>query len=516
MRLHATLTMPIASLALACVATPLAAAECSSDVTQLDRGERRPALICGADIAADVQLEGFAEAGIRVTYQQHLRRCSLERKEPGLYLWLEADADARATTLELRAPGGKAYCEPLPIAVPPRRVAEATLVAAPKLGEGAHRLEIRGADLGDACRDGLEFPTDPWTPSLSLLPGTAPSCDASGVRADIVVRGGQRFPARVLIGDTAVAWIKPPPPEWAGTMRPEDAKFIDVDGYRTRYFEAGSGADAVILIHGGQPDPVSPTAESWRPNFESLAREFRVIAYDALGSGFTDAPRDEQTYRNFYGALADHLYGLIRALGIERAHLVGSSQGGWPVLRLALDHPELVKCAVSVDTVMAPFTRDSPGLAVFAYTLNHVHPATGPTAESLMRERLIVAETWNNVDPADALARLEFVRLPKLEEAKRELARLQMSPGSPTFRKQREEALAQLAAGKLQVPHLAVWGYDDKLATIQQGLDFFRTASVSPAPTELTVFNNAGHIPQVEYPELFNTAVLNFCGRFRK
>jgi pimeloyl-ACP methyl ester carboxylesterase len=91
-----------------------------------------------------------------------------------------------------------------------------------------------------------------------------------------------------------------------------------------------------------------------------------------------------------------------------------------------------------------------------------------------------------------------------------------MSPGHPAFRKLREEALAELAAGRLAVPHLVLWGYDDRLATIAQGLEFFRIASASPGATELVVMNGAGHIPQIEYPEAFNQAVVGFCGRYRE
>jgi pimeloyl-ACP methyl ester carboxylesterase len=490
------------------------AAECSSDLARLDRGERRPVLICGADIAPDVEVRGLEGTGIAIGYRQHLRRCSLEDNGPGLYLWLEAAADARPAALELRSPGGAHYCQDMPIAVEPRRLAGPAALHATE-EPGRYRLEVRGAGLESACREGLRFPPDPWSPTLALRPGSTPACDARGLRAEVVLRGSQRMPSRALLGDGALAWVPAPVPPWAGTLRPEQAKFVDVGGYRTRYFEAGGGPDTVILVHGGQPDPVSPTAESWRQNVAALAREFRVIAYDALGSGLTEAPRDEATYRRFYEAVADHLLGLIRALGIRRAHLVGSSQGGWPVLRLALDHPDLVKCAVSVDTVMAPFTRDAPGLAVFAYTLNHVHPASGPTAESLLRERRTVAYGWNNLDPQEVAERMQFVRLGKLEEAKAALARLQMSPGHPAFRSLREAALAELAGGRLTVPHLVVWGYDDRLATIAQGLEFFRIASASPAPTELWVVNQAGHIPQAEHPDAFNRAVIGFCGRYR-
>jgi hypothetical protein len=59
-----------------------------------------------------------------------------------------------------------------------------------------------------------------------------------------------------------------------------EAKFVDVEGVRTRYFEGGQGED-LILVHGGQW-PATASADGWRPIFDHLAARFSVYAFDKL------------------------------------------------------------------------------------------------------------------------------------------------------------------------------------------------------------------------------------------
>jgi len=64
---------------------------------------------------------------------------------------------------------------------------------------------------------------------------------------------------------------------------------IEVDGIRTRYFDAGVGKP-LVLIHGGQYGLLY-SAYSWSSVFRILSTRFRVIAFDRLGMGFTDNPK---------------------------------------------------------------------------------------------------------------------------------------------------------------------------------------------------------------------------------
>lgn len=110
--------------------------------------------------------------------------------------------------------------------------------------------------------------------------------------------------------------------------------YFDSDGVRIHYTVEGAG-DPVILVHG-----FAANADlNWRlPGVtKALAKEFRVIALDNRGHGLSDKPHDPQQY----GAeMVEDIVRLMDHLGIEKAHVVGYSMGGFITLRLAIAHPE--------------------------------------------------------------------------------------------------------------------------------------------------------------------------------
>jgi hypothetical protein len=67
-----------------------------------------------------------------------------------------------------------------------------------------------------------------------------------------------------------------------------EEKYIDADGYRTRYFEGGSGP-AMVMVHGGQW-PSTASAIHFAAIFDHLTPHYHVYAFDKLGMGYTDVP----------------------------------------------------------------------------------------------------------------------------------------------------------------------------------------------------------------------------------
>ncbi|WP_370618161.1 alpha/beta fold hydrolase [Mumia sp. Pv 4-285] len=104
-------------------------------------------------------------------------------------------------------------------------------------------------------------------------------------------------------------------------------QYVEVGGLSIGFEHAGSGP-VVLLAHGFVGDARS----TWGSQIEALADEFTVIAWDAPGMGGSSDPPEE------FGmdAYADCLAGFLRALQIERAHLVGLSFGA--ALALATFH----------------------------------------------------------------------------------------------------------------------------------------------------------------------------------
>jgi pimeloyl-ACP methyl ester carboxylesterase len=119
-------------------------------------------------------------------------------------------------------------------------------------------------------------------------------------------------------------------------------KKLRVKGLEVRYFEAGEGAP-VVLLHGAS---LGSSADVWARNLGPLAAHgLRVVAPDLPGFGETGNPTDHSlAYRR------DFVLGLMDALGIARASIVGHSQSGRIALDLALRHPERVAKAVVVGT----------------------------------------------------------------------------------------------------------------------------------------------------------------------
>jgi 2-hydroxymuconate-semialdehyde hydrolase len=107
----------------------------------------------------------------------------------------------------------------------------------------------------------------------------------------------------------------------------ESRKFIDVDGLRTCYYEAGAGP-TVVLLHGGEHGGCSEIC--WQFNFAQLARDFRVIAPDWLGYGKTAKVHD---FESGAERRLNHMRRFIETLAIEEAHFVGSSMGGTLALK---------------------------------------------------------------------------------------------------------------------------------------------------------------------------------------
>ncbi len=117
------------------------------------------------------------------------------------------------------------------------------------------------------------------------------------------------------------------PPELAGVRH----DYVDAGGLRTHVAIAGpEQAPPVLLVHGWPQN-----WWCWRAVIPALAEQFRVIAPDLRGHGWTEAPGSGYDKRQ----LALDLLGLLDAIGLERVTWVGHDWGGWTGLLAALETP---------------------------------------------------------------------------------------------------------------------------------------------------------------------------------
>ncbi|HJW25080.1 MAG TPA: alpha/beta fold hydrolase [Rhodocyclaceae bacterium] len=266
---------------------------------------------------------------------------------------------------------------------------------------------------------------------------------------------------------------------------PEIAKGIVAGGIRTNYHDEGSGSP-VLLIHGSGPG-VSAWA-NWRLVLPELSREHRVIAPDMVGFGFTERPE------NFaYGldAWVKHAVGMLDALGIDRADVVGNSFGGAIALALAIRHPERVRRLVLMGAVGVPFEL-TPGLdAAWGYEPSIA--AMRGLLDLFAHDRSLVT---------DELAELRYqasIR-PGFQES--------FAAMFPAPRQRWVDALASREEDIRALKHeaLIIHGRDDRIIPLQTSLTLHQWIDRS----QLHVFGRCGHWVQIEHAKDFNRLVGNF------
>ncbi len=135
----------------------------------------------------------------------------------------------------------------------------------------------------------------------------------------------------------------------AGVPYSEFSHFAEIDGVRIHYQEKGVGTP-LVLIHG-----FTSSTYSWKDVFEPLSRNFRVIAVDLKGFGFSGKPDGDYTRR----AQAQLVAHLLNHFKIEKAWLVGNSMGGEVALNVALGNPQLVAGLILIDSAGVAVTGGS-------------------------------------------------------------------------------------------------------------------------------------------------------------
>lgn len=496
------------------------AAPCNEEPLLIDRGETRRLVLCVAGLPAQYRLE--LPSGVRASYDQRLRHCGIGRKEPGVQLVLTADTSAASGTLAIRqADTGAPVCEATPLTVPDRIVLPDARLT--RHSDGALTLALRapaGVDLTPSCTQALSFGGGDGL-ALAARPDARPSrCSRNRLQMPVQAFNERPQPARVILpavrladGSTteAVAFPVAPAPAWQSAMSEADAKYVDVGGVRTRYFDKGRG-EALLLVHGGQPSSMDGTAWDWQQNFDELAKHFHVYALDRIGQGYTDHPADLNAYKDYYPLVVRHVQGFMDAVGIRRAHLVGHSQGSWPVTRIALDHPDRVASLTLVDgTMVAPSRDGGSAIKFYLYLTQDLHPKAGETLESVRRGMEFFSYTGNNLTDQRVTRLLAMTRQAKYPVGQDVFAKSGMSPAHPAFRALKKQIVSELEAGKLEVPVLVVWGGKDPEGSLPSGLELFHNVSQGNRRARLHVFGDSGHLSFIEHPAEFNRLLTDFA-----
>lgn len=285
-----------------------------------------------------------------------------------------------------------------------------------------------------------------------------------------------------------------------------EAKFIDVEGTNTRYFEAGEG-EPMLLVHGGQFGG-GASAEDWFLSFDGLAESFHVYAIDKIGQGYSDIPHRDEDY--VIGVAVQHSIDFLKTLQIDSAHIVGHSRGGYLAARVALEHPDMVKTIVIVDsaTLMQPIT--------FYKDIADSAPHFDDSKER--SKYLTAANSYGTSHITDDWleGKLKIDDLPKYQEAAAKNAELEDQFNRDLVAMQKETH-AWIRAGGLNCPTLVVWGLEDPSAIWDPiGLDCLNLVLPNVADSQMHIFNHSGHYPFREHPEEFVGVVRAFIESSRK
>jgi pimeloyl-ACP methyl ester carboxylesterase len=180
--------------------------------------------------------------------------------------------------------------------------------------------------------------------------------------------------------------------------------YAEIDGLHLYYEVHGAshdGAPPLVLLHGGG----STIQTSFGTLLPLLARTRRVIAFEQQGHGHTDDVPD----RPFsFAQSARDAVALLRFLRVERADLLGYSNGGHIAIQLALDHPELVNRLVVVSAMTSRDGSDSQFWESFphatidqmppelrdAYLAAAHHPEELPTFFAKSVKRMLEFQGW--------------------------------------------------------------------------------------------------------------------------
>ena len=267
---------------------------------------------------------------------------------------------------------------------------------------------------------------------------------------------------------------------------------ITDDGVKLYYEETGSGTP-VIFVHEFAGDQCS-----WEPQVRHFGRRYRAIAYNARGCPPSDVPEAISFYSQ--NRAADDIAAVLDHLGIDRAHVVGLSMGGFATLHFGFRHPAralsltVAGCGYGAEPsqreqfraeaeTIAAFIK-SQGMAAFADKY-----AYGPTRVQL-----------ENKDPRG------FAEFKRLLAGHSATGSANTQLGCQRERPSLYDLVDQMKA--LTVPTLVLMGDEDWFCLTPGILMKQNIPSAA-----LAVMPNCGHGINVEEPDEFNSIVSDFLAQ---
>ena len=271
------------------------------------------------------------------------------------------------------------------------------------------------------------------------------------------------------------------------------------DGQRIAWQRFGSAGPALLLL----PTWAIVHSDFWRAQVLHFARRYQVIAFDGLGNGASDRPADPRYYGDLL--VADDAIRVLDACRVERAVVLGVSQGGPWALALAAQHPHRVVAAVFI----APNVPLAPGhpervaaTRAFDQVLDE-HPSWAKwNRDHWLRDypdflRFFFEQCFSEADSETQIRHFLSMGLETTPEVL--LATAGTEEAALTQRR------ASTAARRMRCPSLVIHGDDDHITPVRRGEELARLAG-----SELLRMPGSGHEPQCREPEAVNRHIDDF------
>jgi pimeloyl-ACP methyl ester carboxylesterase len=279
----------------------------------------------------------------------------------------------------------------------------------------------------------------------------------------------------------------------AESLADEDSKFIEVNGVNVHYKIYGKDEPVLILLHG-----FGASLFSWHEVTTPLAEYGTVIAYDRPAFGLTERPLEwegENPYSQ--DAQVELVIGLMDALGVEKATLVGNSAGGTVSMLTALKYPERIESLILVDPAVYAGGGAPAWIRPVLGTpqMRHVGPLFARQIQAQGVE--FIKTAWHDPGKISQATFDGYQKPLQVENWDKALWELTLSS--------RESGLAERVK-EFALPILVITGDDDRIVPTEQSL---RLAEELPNAA-LAVIPQCGHLPHEECPDEFMQAVQDF------
>jgi proline iminopeptidase len=290
---------------------------------------------------------------------------------------------------------------------------------------------------------------------------------------------------------------------------PREGYIRTADGVHLFYKVVGSGAETLVAVHGGPGNSLT----SIEPDLEPLAKNRTVIYYDQRGNGRSDLIKDREKL-----SISKHIEDLeaVRThFKLDKMMLLGNSWGGLLISYYAVAHPDKVER-------MILHSPAEPTQAFMFEAIDEIQSRLDQRYDRTQRERFRVVsnpQTWIQAKDPRAVCREFFQMIFPVYVAKPESVKLlkgDVCSGSEDAVRNQQLVNQQIwrtlgswnllpALSVVKAPVLVIHGAADPIPVESS------EAWASAMPNaRLLIINGAGHIPQIEQPEIFFKAVETF------